>query len=197
MEALRPDVVAKRLAFARLVRRIPRRRLVFLDEAGLTVCMSRTHAWVRRGQEMVDRVPMNRGKGLTLLGAIRFSGWVQLSTMFQTANAERFVRWLGRKLIPRLKRGDVLVMDNLQAHHDRRVISLCSARRVRVLYLPPHSPDFNPIESAWALQKQHVRKHAPRSADHLRRVARRARYRVTQRHCRRWFEHAGYKARLR
>jgi transposase len=67
-----------------------------------------------------------------------------------------------------------------------------SARGVRVIYQPPHSPDFNPIEPAWALQKQHVRKHAPRAHDALRRVARRARFRVTPRHCQQWFAHAGY-----
>ena len=71
-------------------------------------------------------------------------------------------------------------MDNLAAHHDDRVPELCAPRGVDVLYLPPYSPDFNPIESAWALQKQFVRRHAPRTKDALRRVARRARHRVTQ-----------------
>jgi transposase len=163
----------------------------------MTITMSRSHAWVKRGQEFIDRIPMNRGKSLTLLGAIRHSGWVVLSTMFQTANSERFVAWLTTKLLPKLRRGDVLVMDNLKAHHDPRVVPACAARGVRVIYLPPHSPDFNPIEPGWALQKQHVRKHAPRSHYALRRIARRARYRVTKRHCRNWFAHAGYKGRLR
>jgi transposase len=159
--------------------------------------MSRSHAWVKRGEEYIDRIPMNRGKSLTLLGAIRLSGWVTLSTMFATANRDRFVRWLTKVLLPRLRAGDVLVMDNLPAHHDERVVRLCAARRVRVIYLPPHSPDLNPIESGWAIQKQHVRKHAPRNPTILRRVARRARYRVTPRHCRNWFAHCGYPARLR
>lgn len=159
--------------------------------------MSRSHAWVKRGEEFIDRIPMNRGSNLTLMGAIRRTGWVVLSTRWQTANANRFVDWLKRTLLPRLRRGDVLVMDNLQAHHDARVAIACAERSVRLLYQPPHSPDFNPIEPAWALQKQHVRKHAPRSHDALRRVARRARYRVTPHHCRQWFAHAGYGARLR
>jgi transposase len=129
---------------------------------------------------------------------MRHTGWVVLQTMFATANANRFVAWLTRQLLPRLRRGDVLVMDNLPAHHDRRVAPACRRQGVRLLYLPPYSPDLNPIEPGWALQKQQVRKHAPRTADHLRRVARRARYRITPRHCRRWFAHAGYdKARLR
>lgn len=132
------------------------------------------------------------GKNLTLIGAIRLDGWVVLSTMFATTNKERFVAWLRKRLLPNLRKGDVLVMDNLDAHHDPRVKPLCQARGVKVLYLPPYSPDLNPIESGWALQKQYVRKHAPRSPTALRRIARRARYRVSKRHCRNWFAHAGY-----
>ena len=83
-------------------------------------------------------------------------------------------------------------MDNLRAHHDRRVRPACRRQGIRVRYLPPYSPDLNPIEPGWALQKQQVRKHAPRTPEHLRRVARRARYRITPRHCHQWFTHAGY-----
>lgn len=159
--------------------------------------MSRSHAWVRRGQELVERTPMNRGKSLSLIGAIRRRGWVVLSTMWMTVNADRFAGWLRRTLLPKLDEGDVLIMDNLPAHWDPRVAWACAQSGVRLLYLPPHSPDLNPIESGWALQKQHVRKHAPRTHDALRRVARRARYRVTRRHCTNWFAHAGYGARAR
>jgi transposase len=194
----RPDVQTRRRAFLSAARRIPIERLVFLDESGVHVAMHRTHTWVKRGTEYIERVPMNWGRTLTLLGAMRHTGWVNLQTMFATANADRFVAWLTRALLPRLQRGDVLVMDNLAAHHDRRVAPACRRRGVRLLYLPPYSPDLNPIEPGWALQKQQVRKHAPRPADHLRRVARRARYRITPQHCRQWFAHAGYgKAQLR
>lgn len=173
-------------------------RLVFLDESGMHVSMSRSHAWVKRGVEFEERLPANWGKkSLTILGAIRLTGWVLLSTMFDTANSERFVHWLTSRLLPKLKRGDVLVMDNLPAHHDRRVRAACAARGVRVIYLPPYSPDLNPIESGWALQKQHVRKWAPRDGSTLRRVARRARYRVKPRHCKGWFEHCGYRGQLK
>ncbi len=159
--------------------------------------MGRSHAWVKKGTEFIDRVPMNWGKNLTLVGAIRLSGWVTLSTAFATMNGDRFVRWLVSSLLPKLRKGDVLVMDNLAVHHDPRVVPSCRRHGVRVVYLPPYSPDFNPIEPGWALQKQHVRRHAPRRADALRRIARWARYRVTPRHCRNWFTHAGYHNQLR
>ena len=197
LESERPDVLAKRAAFLRRIRRVPVEKLVFLDESGLNLSMSRSHAWVKRGCEYIDRVPTNWGTNLTLLGAIRLTGWVVLSTMFKTANKDRFVAWLKTRLLRRLQPGDVLVLDNLAAHHDRRVEPACAAVGVRVVYLPPYSPDLNPIESGWALQKQHVRKHAPRHPVALRRVARRARFRVTPRHARNWFTHAGYVAPLR
>lgn len=175
------------------IRRIPFERLVFLDESGLNLAMSRSHAWVKRGTEFIDRVPMNWGKNLTLLGAMRRDGWVVLTSTYERATKDRFVGWLKMKLLPKLRRGDIIVMDNLAAHHDARVPGLCASHGVEVVYLPPYSPDFNPIESAWALQKQFVRRHAPRSKDALRRIARRARYRVTPQHCRSWFEHCGYR----
>ena len=74
-------------------------------------------------------------------------------------------------------------MDNLRAHHDARVSKICRNRGVEPMYQPPYSPDFNPIEPGWALQKQFVRSHAPRTSKDLVRVARRARYRVTLLHC--------------
>jgi transposase len=80
----------------------------------------------------------------------------------------------------------------LEAENRRLLARVMDLTRVRLIYQPPHSPDLNPIEPGWALQKQYVRKHAPRSHDALRRIARRARYRVTQRHCQGWFAHAGY-----
>jgi len=103
--------------------------LVFIDESGLNLSMGRSHAWVRRGREYVDRRPMNWGKNLTLLGAIRMSGWVQLTAQFATANGARFLRWLRKRLLPRLQSGDILVMDNLRAHHHPLVGPVRGARR--------------------------------------------------------------------
>ncbi len=140
----RPDVQTRRRAFLSAVRRIPIDRLVFLDESGVHVAMHRTHTWVKRGTEYIERVPMNWGRTLTLLGAMRHTGWVVLTTMFATANADRFVAWLTRHLLPKLRRGDVLVMDNLPAHRDRRVAPVCRRQGVRLLYLPPYSPRSEP-----------------------------------------------------
>jgi transposase len=185
--------VVKRDAYWETVKDIPAENMVFIDESGLNMSMTRSHAWVKKGQEYIERTPMNWGGNLTLMGAMRLTGWVLLNTMFATTNSYRFVRWVRTNLLPKLKAGDVLILDNLRAHHDPRLQPLCEKFGVRVIYLPPYSHDFNPIESGWALQKQQVRKHAPRTRYSLRKVAQRARYTVKPRHCRQWFKHAGYR----
>lgn len=122
---------------------------VYFDEVlrvlPMNLSMSRSHAWVQRGEELIDRVPMNKGTNLIMLGAIRLTGWVVLTSMFATETKDRFVAWVKHKLLPKLRYGDVVVIDNLRAHHDPRVGPACDARGVRVIDLPPYSPDFNPI----------------------------------------------------
>jgi transposase len=96
---------------------------------------------------------MNWGTNLTMVGAVRIHGWVTLSTMFKTANGDRFVRWIRRRLAPKLRAGDVVILDNAKAHHDARIGPIVEATGARVEYLPPYSPDLNPIEPAWSIVK--------------------------------------------
>jgi transposase len=188
----RPDVHAKRAAFLKWVWRIDPRRLVFLDEAGANIAMGRSHAWVPRGEEYVESRPMNWGDNLTMVGAIRCEGWVTLSTKWRSMTTEAFVAWVREGLVPCLRRGDVVLLDNLKAHKAPAVRALVEAAGASLRYLPPYSHDFNPIEAAWALLKKRIRAVAPRTAAALRRVARAARYVITPRHCYQWFAHIGY-----
>jgi transposase len=173
-------------------RQIDPRRLVFVDEAGANIAMGRSHAWVQRGQEYVEARPMNWGDNLTMIGAMRWERWLTLSTKWRAVNAEGFVEWVRRGLAPRLRHGDVVVLDNLKAHKAPAVRRLIEQRGATLRYLPPYSHDFNPIEAAWALVKQRIRTFAPRTAPALRRVARAARHVVRPSHCHQWFAHAGY-----
>jgi len=154
--------------------------------------MGRSHAWVQRGEEYVEARPMNWGDNLTLVGAVRRSGWVTLSTKWRAMTKARFIEWVRRRLAPRLRRGDVVVLDNLAAHKAPEVRHAIQQRGATLRYLPPYSHDFNPIEPAWALLKQRIRAYAPRTAIALRRVARAARHVVTPYHCRQYFAHMGY-----
>lgn len=154
--------------------------------------MGRSHAWVRRGEVLVDPRPMNWGNNLTMIGAMRADRWLALSTGWEAANADRFVRWVTGRLAPRLRVGDIVVMDNLGAHKDRRVREAIEQRGASLVFLPPYSYDLNPIESAWALIKKRIRSAAPRTASALRAVAQRAWRAIRPDHCWNWFAHAGY-----
>lgn len=178
------------------MKRVSAERLVFLDESGANLSMGRTHAWIPRGTEQVEGRPMNWGTNLTMIGAVRLSGWVTLSTMFKTTNRERFLDWVRRRLAPKLRPGDVVVLDNAQAHKGAQIEGVINARGARLEFLPPYSPDFNPIERCWGLAKKEIRRIAPRSATSLRKAAHAARYRVRPHHCHAFFSHAGYQRRF-
>jgi transposase len=165
---------------------------VFLDEAGANLAMGRSHVWVPRGEEYVEARPVNWGDNLTLVGAIRRTGWVTLSTQWRAITKRAFVTWVRRRLAPRLRPGDIVLLDNLPAHKAPEVRGSIEARGATLKPLPPYSYDFNPIEPAWSLVKKRIRHHAPRSAVALRRVARAARHVVTPYHCCQFFAHTGY-----
>ena len=165
---------------------------MFLDEAGANLAMGRSHAWLLRGTELIEPRPMNWGTNLTLVGAIRVDRWLTLATSWDAMTTVRFVAWVRRHLVRHLRRGDVVIMDNLAAHKARQVRELIEQAGATLRFLPPYSYDFNPIEAAWALMKKRIRTVAPRTGATLRCTAQRARRVVRPRHCRNWFAHAGY-----
>ena len=154
--------------------------------------MGRSHAWLPRGTELIEPRPMNWGRNLTLVGAMRAEGWLTLATSWVPMTTLRFAAWVRQHLLRVLRPGDIVIMDNLAAHKSRRVQDLVASVGAAVRYLPPYSYDFNPIEHAWALIKQRLRRLAPRTSDALRAGAQRARRVVQPRHCRNWTAHAGY-----
>ena len=165
---------------------------MFVDESGANLAMGRSHAWVKRGETVVDPRPMNWGDNLTLIGAIRVDRWLTLRTEWGAANADRFATWVERCLGPKLRTGDVVIMDNLGAHKDARVRAVIEERGATLVFLPPYSYDLNPIESAWALMKKRIRSVGPRTARALRSTAQRAWCAIRPEHCQKWFAHVGY-----
>ena len=107
-------------------------------------------------------------------------------------NRKSFNRWVEKRLIPKLKPGDVIVLDNAQAHRDPTLPKILRSHRMRLEFLPPYSPDLNPIEPGWALVKKHIKRHAPRTHSALRKVAHAGRRQITEGHCAQWFSHSGY-----
>jgi transposase len=154
--------------------------------------MGRSHAWLRRGTELIEPRPRDWGDNLTLVGAIRVDRWLTLATSWGAMTTPRFVRWVQRHLIRHLRPHDVVVLDNLAPHKAREVRELIEGAGATLRFLPPYSYDFNPIEAAWALMKRRIRAVAPRTGATLRGTAQRAGRVVRPHHCRNWFAHAGY-----
>ena len=134
----------------------------------------------------------NWEKNLTMVGAVRLSGPVLLRTRFASANGTRFVQWI-RTLLRKLHPGNIVVMDDAKALHDTRVHQILKGHYVGLVYQPPYSPAFNPIEPAWANTKREIRFFARRLPESLRKVAAQAFWRITFKLCFCWFQHDGYK----
>ena len=144
----------RREEFVETLRSIPIDKLIFLDESGVSTQMTRLYARCQGGARIHEGTPDSRWKILTILGALSTRGMVAAMTVEAATDREIFLAYLDRCLCPQLRPGDVVVMDNLSSHKVdgvRQRIEKCGAQ---LLYLPPYSPDLNPIEKAWAKLKQ-------------------------------------------
>lgn len=141
--------------------------LVFLDESGVNTDMTRLYARAEGGARAIDSVPLNTPTSTTLLSSIRTDGDCVYTTFSGANNGEKFKEYLNNHLIKSLKTGDVVVMDNSKAHKVDGVKTLIESVGAVVLYLPPYSPDLNPIEQMWSKIKSFLRKVKARSVDSL------------------------------
>jgi transposase len=148
--------------------------LVFLDECGVNTNMVRGNGRALRGSRASGRRPANRGKNVTVIGAVGLSlGLAAVRTYEGAMNAVTFLAWLDHALIPCLKPGNVVVLDNLRVHHVTGVRERLEAAGCTVSHLPPYSPDLNPIEMAWSKLKTYLRGRAERQTERVRRAVHR------------------------
>ena len=130
---------------------------MFLDESGVTTEMTRRYGRAARGERVQDAVPAGHWRTLTLLGALSLGGVRAAMTVEAPTDGDVFLAYVEHVLTPRLEAGDVVILDNLPAHKVAGVRALIEARGAQLLYLPPYSPDFNPIEQAWSKIKERLR----------------------------------------
>jgi transposase len=142
-------------------------QLVFLDEFGATTTMQRTHGRAAPGERVVTKVPHGHWKMISTIAAMSVSGIFASASFDGATDTELFATFIGEALVPMLKAGQVVVMDNLPAHKSARIDQLVESVGARVLRLPPYSPDFNPIEMAISKVKTVLRKLAHRSVEGL------------------------------
>jgi transposase len=148
--------------------------LVFVDESGANTKMTRLRGRARGGQRLLARVPHGHDQTSTLISGVRRGGPCAPWLLSGPMNGEMFWAWVRQGWAPTLRPGDLVMLDNLSTHKIRGVREALEAARARLLYLPPYSPDFNPIEPMWSKIKQVLRSHAPRSEEELLRATKTA-----------------------
>ena len=159
--------------------------------------MRRTHGRAAPGERAVARVPHGHYKAISTVAALSVGGVAASSSFDGGTTAARFVAFARDEPRPVLRKGQVLVPDNLAAHNDRRVDELVAAAGCEVMRLPPYSPDFNPIENAIAKVKAMLRKLAKRTVPELFHAIDAALSSVTSSHARAFIEHCGYATKRR
>jgi transposase len=141
--------------------------LIFLDESGVTTSMTRLRARCAGGRRIHEATPGGHWKIMTILGAMGLSGMIATMTIEEATDADIFLAYVEQVLCPALKPGDVVVMDNLSSHKVAGVRPCIENAGAELLYLPPYSPDMNPIEKAWAKLKQCLRSAKARTKEAL------------------------------
>jgi transposase len=178
-----------------LARETATERLVFVEEMATNTSLHPLYAWSPRGERARCSVPRNRGPNTTLLASMTAEGMGPcLAVEGATTRLVFEAYYIEKVLLSSLRRGQVLVMDNLSAHNGERVRELVESAGCELLYVPPYSPDFSPIEEAFSKVKGILRKAEARSREALVEAMGKALDAVTARDARSFFEHCGYRA---
>ncbi|MEM6423457.1 MAG: IS630 family transposase [Pseudomonadota bacterium] len=191
-EQARADVAAARQAWFEAQPDLDPERLIFIDETWLNTKMARLRGRAPRGKRLRMSVPHGHWKTTTFVAGLRLSGIDAPMLIDGPINGEIFQAYVDRVLVPTLRPGDVVIMDNLGSHKGAGVRAAIEAAGAEVCYLPPYSPDFNPIENAFAKLKALLRKAAARSRDLLWDAVAEAIQRYEPRECANYFAAAGY-----
>ena len=165
---------------------------MFIDETWATTAMARRYGRARRGTRVVAAVPHGHWKTTTFLAALRHDGLTAPCVFDGAINGARFLAWVEQGLAPTLRKGDVVVLDNLKAHKVKGVREAIEAAGAQLRYLPPYSPDLNPIEQAFAKLKALLRTAARRTVDALWRAIGHALDAFSPAECTHYFANAGY-----
>ena len=193
-ERNRPDVIAERELFQKRMQMWPADKLVFIDESGVNLALTRTQAWGPRGERVVDHVPAGTWETYSVVAGLCRKGVIAPMLLRGAMDTAAMRVWARDVLAPHLKRGDIVVMDNLGIHADTEVIEAIESRGARVEFLPRYSPDLNPIEPAWGKMKSMMRMAKARVFEKLVWALDEAMSAITSKDCRGWFKHAGYAA---
>ena len=165
---------------------------MFLDESGVTTEMTRRYGWAPRPERVSEAVPAGHWRTLTVLAALTSKAVLASLTIESPSDGDVFLAFVEQVLAPRLEPGHVVILDNLSAHKVAGVRQLIEDRGAQLLYLPPYSPDFNPIEQTWSQLKQQLRGVKARVLEQLEPAIADALSALTAHHARAFFRQCGY-----
>jgi transposase len=182
----------KRAWYWRRIRGVSQRRLRFLDEAGINLAMTRRYGRAPRGERVSESVTRNYGAQTSVISTLSLSGPEAVWTVEGAVDTDVFNIYVEKVLCPTIGRGDILVLDNLRAHHASRIEEVAEACGAQVIWLSPYSPDFSPIELMLSKIKTRMRAAKARTREELERALVAALELVTESDCLGWFSHCGY-----
>ncbi len=188
----RPDVAEARQKWKAEQPSLDVTRLVFIDETGTNTKMVRARGRCARGRRLIGKAPFGHWKTTTFVAGLRCNEISAPCVLDGAMDGQGFLTYVETMLVPSLSQGDIVVMDNLPAHKVDGVRKLIEAVNARLIYLPPYSPDLNPIEMAFAKLKALLRKAAARTRDALWDKISEVLHAFTPQECANYFRHAGY-----
>lgn len=189
----RPDVAQRRAWWQVQQAGLDPERLVFIDETWAKTNLTRPRGRSLCGTRVVDKTPHGHWKTTTFVAALRASGLTAPLVLDGAINGVSFLAYVRQVLVPTLRAGDVVVMDNLSSHKKAGVREAIEAAGAQLLYLPPYSPDFNPIELAFSKFKRLLRTAAERTVEALWNTCGQLLDRFTEHECRNYIRHCGYR----
>ena len=168
------------------------RRFKFIDEAASNLALTRLYGRAPTGERVQESVPRNYGQQTSIISAVGLSGPTATFTVEGTVDTTIFNAYVEQVLSPTIEVGDILILDNLSAHRASQIETVAAARGAQVIWLPPYSPDFAPIELMWSKIKSALRAAKARTREELERALITALKLVTADDCAGWFSHCGY-----
>ena len=182
----------KRTLFKKEVATLDMARFKFLDESNVNLSLTRRYGRAAPDRRVVDSVPQPAGPQTTTLAVIGLTGITAPLVLSGAINGDLFYGYIEQCVVPTLQPGEVLFMDNLSAHKVAGIEDLIQACGAHLLYLPPYSPDFNPIELAWSKVKTILRRLKARTFPDLIEALKQALLAITPQDIQGWFAHCGY-----
>jgi transposase len=167
-------------------------KLVFIDESGAKTNMTRLYGRAKNGQRAVDSAPGGHWSTTTMISSVRLDGSTVPMVINGATNKEVFKVYVEKFLLPTLNKGDVVILDNLSAHKGKEIRELIESVGAELWYLPPYSPDLNPIEKMWSKVKAVLRKLKARTEEQLIKAIAQALNQVTTTDVKGWFNSCGY-----